>query len=301
MKSLYLALAGLCLLATSPAHSQELSPRAFWPAPQGTRLVSVGLLHTSGDIVPDPSLPVKGVDSRIDTLFLGYLQTVSLWGRTANLVLELPYSKGETRAVQFSGPLLEREYQGMGDIAASISINLMGAPSMDMEAFTAFRREPHPLLGASLKLVAPTGRYDNERIVNVGANRWAAKVELGYIRPLSPKWLLEVELGSWFFGDNDDFLGMTREQSPIAALEGHLVRRIRPGMWASLDVNGYWGGRSRLDGRRLNDLQRDSKLGATLVLPVARGRSVKLSYNLGSVNDSDEDFYIFQLSYQHVF
>ena len=81
----------------------------------------------------------------------------------------------------------------------------------------------------------------------------------------------------------------------------HLVHPFQPGCWASLDVNGYKGGRSRVDGRRLDDLQRDSKIGFTLVFPFARKQAIKASYAYGSVNDSAESFDIFSLSYQRVF
>ena len=88
----------------------------------------------------------------------------------------------------------------------------------------------------SVKVLAPTGHYEPDELINVGANRWAVKAELGYMIPLAPKWLLEGELGAWFFGDNDEFLGVTREQTPVIATEIHLIRRLRPGFWAALDL-----------------------------------------------------------------
>lgn len=295
-------LLALLLGALSPgSRGQELSPRAYWPAPKGTRVFTVGTIFTRGDTLPDPSLPITGLNSRINTVAIGYLHTVSLFGRSANLILEAPFSDGNTTAEHPQLGTLERNYQGPGDIAATLSVNLVGAPSMDREAFAELRRNPRPILGASLKVVAPTGDYDSDRIINVGANRWAAKAELGYIQALSPKWLLELEAGAWVFGDNDNALGRTREADPLYTAEIHLIRRFRAGFWVSLEANGYRGGRSTLDGRRLNDLQRDSKLGATLVYPFARNQAVKLSYATGSVNDSNEDFDIYSLGYQLLF
>jgi hypothetical protein len=251
--------------------------------------------------VPDPSLPVNGIDSTIHTGLFGYLHTLDFFGRTANLILEQTYSIGETVGESTQFGRLSRDYQGVGDMAATLAVNLMGAPTMDRAGFAQLRRNPGPILGASLKVVAPTGRYDEQRLINVGANRWAAKFELGYMTVLAPKWLLEFEAGVWVYGDNDDFLGVTREQGSIKSLEMHLVRRFSPGFWASLDVNGYRGGQTVVNGRRMNDLQRDSKIGATLVLPFAGKHAVKLAYAMGSVNDSDEDFDVYQLSYQRLF
>lgn len=281
--------------------AQELSPRVYWPAPIGTQVLSVGLIHTSGDTVPDPSLPVSGLDSNINTLALKYARNIALWGRSANLILDAPYSDGDTSALSVERGRLQREYSGLGDLSATLSVNFLGAPTLDRESFADMRRNPRTLLGGSLKVVAPTGQYDSDKGLNVGANRWATKAELGYILPLQEKWLLEFQLGAWFFGDNDDFQGMKKEQDPLGALELHLIRRIAPAFWVSLDANFYTGGRSSLDGERQDDLQRDSKLGITMMYPFAKGHSVKVSYSLGSVTDSGEDFDAISVFYQRVF
>ena len=196
---------------------------------------------------------------------------------------------------------LKREYQGVGDLAATFSVNILGAPAMTRPEFAEMLGNPRPILGVSLKLVAPTGKYDSNRVVNVGANRWAMKAELGYIVSLGRKWLLEASLGTWFFADNNDFLGVTKEQKPVVTLQGHLVHNFRRGIWASLDLNYYTGGRSVIGGRRLEDLQRDSKVGANVVIPFASRHAVKFGYSIGSINDSDESFNTFLMSYQHLY
>lgn len=294
-------LLALFLLCPLQAGAQDLSPRAYWPAPTGTQLVTLGAIYTDGDIIPDPSLPLSGVDSEITMAFAAYLRTLDLFGRSSNLIVELPYSSGNTAAEHFDEGLLDRDYKGVGDLAVTLSFNFLGAPAMTPAEFAELRSNPRPIVGASLKVVAPTGKYDDDRIVNVGANRWSAKMEVGSMLVLNRKWLLEFAVGAWMFGDNDDFLGKTREQDPIYTVSTHLVRRISPGFWASLDMNAYRGGRSTFNGRRLDDLQRDSKIGATLVFPIAHKQAIKMSYSTGSVNDSDESFDLYQMSYQRLF
>ena len=293
----------LCTLLAYPLSSgaQALSPRAYWPSPVGTNVLTVGYSHLSGDVVPDRSLPITGVDSSIDSMILGYRHTFNMWGRTTNITVEAPYVDGSTRGTHENGPDLQRDYNGLGDIGATLSVNILGAPSMSRQEFRERLSSFEHMLGASVKVVAPTGEYDNKRILNVGTNRWAAKAELGYISILNPKWIFEMSLGAWFFEDNDDFLDFTKEQDPLVSLQGHLIHRFRRGLWVSLDANYYEGGRSTIGGRRLNDLQRDSKVGATLVFPFAKGHAVKVGYSKGSVNDSDEDFDIFIMSYQQLF
>ncbi len=171
MRSLgfFVVSAVIALCATSTG-AQELSPRSFWPAPEGTKLAIFGYSYSTGDVLMDPSLPIYGVDSKIDTAFLGYLQTFSLWGRTTNLVVELPYSWGTTKGLLFEDRV-RRDFSGGGDLGITLAVNLLGAPTMTPDQFRVLRADPRPILGASLKVLPPTGHYDTDKLINVGANR----------------------------------------------------------------------------------------------------------------------------------
>ena len=290
-----LAVLSLLILA-APCAAQELSPRAYWPAPKGTRVLMVGYAYSSGDVVIDPSMPLVGVSSKIKKGQIGLIQTFSLAGRTANLVLELPGAWGTTVGT-FEGQPARRDFSGFGDIAGTLSINLLGAPAMTAPDFQGLRQDPRPILGASLKVVAPTGDYDPELLINVGANRWAVKAELGQIIPLKPKLMLEFELGAWIMGDNDNFMGATREQDPIYSAEVHLVRRIEPGRWASLEANFFRGGRTTVDGQPHDDLQRNSNFGGTFVWTFKGRHAVKIGLNTALFTESGGDYVTALISY----
>ena len=88
--------AGLFLFLIPPMSAQELSPRTFWPAPKGTKIAVAGYSYSFGDVIMDPSTPISGVDSKIHTGLLAYMQTFNLAGRTANFLLEQSYSWGTT-------------------------------------------------------------------------------------------------------------------------------------------------------------------------------------------------------------
>jgi hypothetical protein len=246
--------------------------------------------------VTDPSLPLVGVDSRIGTGVLGYQQTIRLAGRTANLQLELPYIDGTTTG-EFQGQAANREVSGIGDFSATLSVNLMGAPSMTKSEFQEFRKNPKSLLAASVRVVAPTGEYDADKLINIGTNRWAAKFRLGYLVPMPAKTVLEMAAGVWIFEDNDEFVGSTREQEPIVALDLSLVKRVRPGFWASLDANYYLGGRTTVDGDKGADFQRNSRLGVSVAYPFARRHAIKASLNAGVVTESGGDYNTIILTY----
>lgn len=288
----------LCLWAAGGA-AQELTPRAYWPAPKGTKVAVAGYAYSWGDMLFDPTVPLYGVDSNINTLVLAYLQTLSLWGRSANLLIELPYQWGTSQGLIGETPARGNAF-GIGDLGVTLAINLLGAPTMTPADFQALRADPHPILGASLKLVAPTGQYNADRLLNVGGHRWAVRAQFGYMAPLTPKMLLEFDAGAWFFGDDEDFIAGYREQEPIVALETHLVRRFKPGFWASLDLNYFTGGRQTIGGNELVDVQRNSRVGATVVVPFRGRHAVKLGYARGVVTEFGSDFDQFLVTYQVV-
>jgi len=281
----------------SRAAAQDLTPRAYWPAPKGTKVAIVGYSHVRGDVFFDPSVPLSGVDSKIHTGLAAYLQTFSLWGRTANVVIDLPHSWGTTQGLIEDEPD-RRDYSGLGDLGATLSVNLLGAPTMTPADFQALRAEPHPILGASVKVIAPTGRYDDDRLINVGANRWAAKIELGSIVPLHPKWLLELDAGVWWFTDNDDFLTGTRQQEPIYSFQTHLIHRFKPGFWVSFDATYFLGGRQTIGGDELGDVLHNVRVGGMVVVPFGGRHAIKVGYFNGARTAFGADFDQLLVTYQ---
>ena len=295
LRAMLVLAVGSLWLAESAA--QELTPRAYWPAPKGTKILVGGYSYISGDVLPDRSLPVDGVDSKINVGILAYIQSVGLWGRSSNLIVELPYVNGNTKGL-LDGQPVQRDFAGVGDLSGTLTLNLLGAPSMTREDFQALRAKPRSILGASLKVVAPTGHHDANRLINVSSNRWAARVQLGSIIPIKPTWLLELALGTWVFGDDDEYLTGKREQDPIFSAQANLIKRIRPGLWASLDLTYFSGGQQTIGGNRLDDTQSNLKLGGTLVVPFHRRHAIKFGYANGAITKYGDDYNQFLVSYQ---
>ncbi len=123
---------------------------------------------------------------------------------------------------------------------------------------------------------------------------------MGVIWPVRPKWLVEADVGAWFFGDNDEFVGTTRQQDPIVSTEIHLVRRIKPGFWVSLDMNYYVGGETTVGQDVRADLQRNTRLGATVVYPLTPRHAIRASYSTGVVTSASGDYNTLNLNYAYV-
>ena len=286
-------------LWTASAAAQELAPRAYWPAPNGTNLLVVGYQYSSGDVVIDPTLPLSGADSTINYVQVTYQHTLSLFDRTANLQFNLPYAWGTTTG-DIEGEFRRRDLSAFGDARMLLSVNLRGAPSMDAAGFQALRAEPRTIIGASILVQPPTGAYEPDKVINSGTNRWAFKLATGVIWPVRPRWLVEADVGAWFFTDNDEFLGTTRQQDPIYSAEFHLVRRVKPGFWASLDLNFYVGGQTTVGQDLRADLQRNSRFGGTVVIPFKGRHAIRTSYSTGIVTNSGGDYETFSLNYAYV-
>ena len=71
------------------------------------------------------------------------------------------------------------------------------------------------------------------------------------------------------------------------------MKRTRPDFWVSLDLNFYHGGRTRVEDEESDDLQRNSRIGATVVVPFARVNAVKLGLSTGVVTASGGEVKIF--------
>lgn len=277
--------------------AQEITPRLFWPTPKDTTILVAGYAHSSGEVFFDRSIPLEGVDSDANTGVLAYFRTLDLWGRTSNLLLNLPYTSGTTQGL-VEGRMESTDFSDFGDFSATLNVNLSGAPTMNREEFQAFRANPKPLVGVSLKLIAPTGHYDSDRLINVGSNRWTARLKLGAVFILNQSWLMELSGSGWFFGDDPDFINGRKEQNPLFTLESSLIKRIRPGLWASFDVTYYRGARQTVAGNRLDDAKRNLKVGGTLVFPFRERHAIKIGYASGVVIRYGDDFNELLLSYQ---
>jgi hypothetical protein len=267
-------------VAASSARAQELVPRAYLVTPKGSNAVTLSWSWNNGEVSFDPSVPITDTKGTFQTQVLSYYHSYGVFGRSANVVVSLPYAVANFHGVA-AGAYTEVYRSGMVDARVRFSINLSGGPAMNFSEFLKWREKR--LVGASVSVVVPTGQNDPARVINPGTNRWAVKPEVGLTRRWG-RWVGEVYGGVWFFGANSHFFpGQShRTQQPMEAIESHLGYYVRPRLWASVDVNFWGGGRSALNGAEKQDTQRASRLGATMSVPILRRQSLKFSYSRGA-------------------
>jgi|OpeIllAssembly_1097287.scaffolds.fasta_scaffold181539_1 hypothetical protein len=278
------------------ALAQQLEPRAYAPAPAGMSIFGVAAFYSSGDVVLDPSVPIENLQARVRIAAPFYGRTFGLFGRLANVGIIAPFAQADaTGDVEGEGRSIDRS--GPGDPVFRFAVNLIGSPALTPKEFSTRTRET--ILGTSLTVVAPLGQYDPAKLINLGANRWAFKPELGLSHPVGP-WDLELYAGVWVFTANDNFYGgKVRRQDPLRTTQAHVVYTFLPNLWLSLDYTYYAGGATTVTGQQKRDRQDNSRTGLTLAVPVARQQSMKLSWSRGVSVRVGQDFDALGVSWQY--
>ena len=260
------------------ARGQDLEPRTYSNIPVGLNFLVAGYGYSVGGVVTDPSFPLEDGDVQIHSTVLAYARAVDVWGTSGKFDVVLPFAWVSGTAT-FRGQPREREVSGLADPRFRFSVNLYGAPALSLQEFADYKQDL--IIGASLQVSAPLGQYDSSKLLNIGTNRWSIKPELGVSKALGPL-TLELDAGVTFYTNNDDFLnGMTLEQDPIYAVQGHLIYNFGAGVWGALDATYYTGGRTTVDGVKGDTLQENTRLGLTVALPVNRYNSIKLYASTG--------------------
>lgn len=283
-------------LLIPPAHAQELEPRSYSNTPVGLNFLIAGYVYSEGKIAFDPSLPVADAKFHSDTEVLGYAHSLDAWGNSAKFDLILPYTSFSGHAM-VSGTKRVREMSGPGDPRFRFSVNFHGAPALSLQEFAGYRQEL--IVGASLQVTAPLGDYDNNKLLNLGNNRWSFKPELGISKAWG-QWTLEIAPSVTFYTDNTDFnKGGTFKQAPLYALQGHLIYGFSNGVWLAFNSLYFSGGRTTVNGRESNNLQRNTRAGLTLALPVDRHQSVKLYASTGTSTRTGSDNDLLGIAWQY--
>jgi Putative MetA-pathway of phenol degradation len=291
------ALLGLLavLLSSTMVRAQDLVPGAYTPAPTGFNIVTVAAVFSDGALAFDPSLPIEDASATIGGAGFGVNRTLNIAGRFANIGVGIPFVVGHVEGLVLD-QFQQADRTGFGDMAIRTAVNLYGAPAMTRQQFAKYRATT--IVGVSFVVGAPVGEYTSTRYVNLGTNRWSFKPELGFMRTRG-RWTFEGDLGAVFFTDNTNYVNeSTREQAPIAAFQGHLIYTWRPGFWLAGDGNYWKGGRITTNGTSAALEQKNSRIGATLAVPIRR-HQWRFSYSFGAYTTIGGDYHSLGVSYSY--
>ena len=284
-------------LGSRIASAQELEARAYAPNPVGARFLVLSYSRSDGDMLLNASSPIKDFAVRADTYSAGIGGTYALWDRVASIAVGVPYVDGTATGLLDGMP--ERvERAGAADLRLRLTLSLL--PGSALSAADFMRAPPDRTLGVSLVVNLPTGEYFEDKLVNLGTNRWAFRPEFGGSRRFG-RWNFDGSLGVWLFGDNDEFLGDNqRSQDPLTTLQGHLSYTFAPRLWLGASGTWYTGGTTSVDGVSDRNRQGNSRAGLTLAIPVGQQNSVKLAWSTGVTARFGGDLDTYALTWQYL-
>ena len=278
----------IAMLLCGTADAQDLDPRRYTNIPVGQNFLALALAYSEGDVNFSSSIPLTDASIRVDGPALAYLRTFAAGGKSASVDLLLPYACVAGSAL-LDGERVSREVCGLADATLRISYNFIGAPAVELREFV--RRKKTTVVGASLQIGIPSGQYDSDKLLNIGANRWYIKPEFGVSIPWR-RWSFEFAAGVRIFTDNSEFVGDVKlSQDPLYNLQSHLIYDLTPHQWVSLDANYFFGGDTSQDGVPSSTQQNNSRLGLTWTISLNSRHNLKFFAHTGVIgrvsNDSD--------------
>jgi hypothetical protein len=255
-----------------------------------------GYGFSSGNVLFDAALPVVGADATVHSLSVTYLRTFGIFGRSAKIDGQLFTSAARFEGV-VAGQLQTRSPRGLGDPRVRLSVNVLGSPALDLPAFAKYRQRT--ILGASVQLAMPFGQYDPDRYINLGANRWALRSEVA-LSHARGRWVVEVGGGAWSFTHNTDYVNdSTLSQRALYFVKGSAIYTFKRSLWASASYGYANGGQTMLNGTIQDNLQRNSRAGVTVSLPMTRAGALRFVFTSGLTTRQGADFDTFAVGYQH--
>ncbi|GAO44666.1 transporter [Flavihumibacter petaseus] len=280
------------------ATAQELEPRAYANLPKGTNAIALVYGYSAGNVLTDPSRPISDGKIKAHTLGIGYVRTFGLFNKLARVQLTWPFSFLSGTA-KVGGMDTSTARNGFSDARIRIGINLLGSPALSPKEFRTFKQKT--ILGVSLVTSIPLGLYYPQKLINLGANRWGFKPEIG----VSQRWqhfYAEAYAGVWFYTDNTSYLGnKVQSQAPVYSFQAHTNYIFNNQMWIGLNGNWFSGGVTKVDGKAVGNLENNWRIGATFGVPVSKQHSLKAQFHIGAFTNTGYDYNIVMLSWQYVF
>jgi len=286
----------ICSLIYFNGFSQELEPRAINNLPVGTNFLIGGYGFANGNLLLDPAIPIEDLNSNIHSGYAAYVRSINLFGLSAKVDAVIPYVKGDWEG-NFNDENSIRTQNGFGDLRVRLSFNFLGSKAMNISDFANYK--PENISGISVQIIAPTGDYNPNELINIGSNRWVVRTQWGFARNIN-KWVIESYIGMWLFTNNTNFLnGNELSQKPLYTFKVHVIRELPKKMWLALNVGYGIGGKTELNGSPRDTEISTARLGAIYAVPIAKKHTLKFAYISGFRFKRGSDFDAVSISYQY--
>jgi hypothetical protein len=276
----------LCLLGffCQQAQAQEIEARAYSNAPIGINFITGGIAQA------------KSGSYTLTTEAANLTRIIDVFGQSGRISLLVPYAQlsgtGSIRAQNMNASA-----EGLSDPVVKISANLYGAPALSLEEFKNYQQDL--IIGASLAASIPWGKYNNEQILNVGANRSLIQPAIGASQAIGP-WRLELAGMATIYTSNTSFLGSnTLSQNPIYSSEAHAIYYFQNTAYISADATYFMGGQKYVNGTAISGSQENWRFGSTFSYPINKQNSIRVTGSKGVYSSTNTDYSALGISWQY--
>ncbi len=267
------------VLPVEIVNAQDIEPRRWTPMPIGLNVIGAAYVYTQGDIGLDPVLLLEDVKQSSHGMGVSYARSVSVFGRSARIDAIVPVASVHWKGL-LDGSSASTSRKGLVDPSLRFSINLYGAPAMNFEEFKqrSVSLPVNTVIGAALIVRMPLGNYDEDKLLNLGQNRFMLRPQIGVLHTHG-KWSYEFTASAFIYSDNDEFFGgNTRKQDPMLAAQGHVIRVFDRGYWVSLSAAYGWDGESFINEVPKDDGARNIVGALSFGVPLNKTQGLKFTY-----------------------
>jgi hypothetical protein len=259
-----------------PARAQFTDPRTYENTPVGTNQVELGYAYARADTSIDTSLVITGAQLVLHQGTVGYTRYFGWLHRLMWVEAAVPFA---SLGGSISGTNVQGSIAGAGDSSYAVSMLLKGGPALGEAQFQHYT--PRTTLGVSVAVTAPTGSYDSARLLNLGADRWSFKPEIGLSHPFGPdhKWVLDVNGNVYWYTDNTSYRGRELlRQEPLVGLEGHISYAFSDRVWTSFDARYSGRAATVIDGVNQDNPQRNVVVGSETNISLRASSSLMVGF-----------------------
>jgi hypothetical protein len=279
-----LLITGALLPALS--HAQEIEARTYSNAPVGINFISAGVAQA------------KSGNYTLTSEVIGLTHIFDAGGQSGKITLVLPYGQ-LTGSSSIGGRTVNASTEGLSDPLIKAAVNLYGAPALTLDQFKSYQQDL--IVGVSLAASVPWGKYDDNQLINVGANRWFIQPGLGVSQALGP-WRFELAGAGIFYTSNTNFMGgNSLSQNPVYSTQTHGIYYFQNTAWISVDATYFTGGQSYLNGNPISGSQENWRFGTTMSYPVNKHNSIRLSASTGAYSRTNNSYDLYGISWQYRF
>jgi len=191
---------------------------------------------------------------------------------------------------------------GFADPSIAFTTNLIGTPRLK-STVDLLNYEPGFSADLALLLSVPIGAYENDKLVNLGLNRWFSRIALPlkyHFGVFSPGYMSSFEItpSVYLFADNDDFNGgHTLKNEPIWQIESHLTHDFARNFFASIDLLYQNGFQSELDGTEFGEKLEIGSLGFSMNFEISDNIMMRTSYSSNVFGNNNLETSVIKLQF----